>query len=1262
MSTPSSNFAFLTKLHPLWAELGSVAERVFPIDPRSCVVKMRLLAEDMARDMAIQVGIQPSAFDSQLALVRELENRLRLDTKVRDMLHLLRKRGNEAAHQADAPIGFTEGLEVLKIGRELALWYHRTFDNQPDYRPGPFIPPDNPSRKLSELQKQVQDLDQQLEQTRTQQAQHQALLAQREAALQAQLAQEQEMTRQAEAAYAQAEEESSVYRQLAEEGAALAERLKTESAEQEERLKQQLARQEEENARLKERQEALEQKLLAQGQTPTGTLSVDVPLVAAGSTATPLAASIQADRDARLKQLIERASQAARQVDLDEAATRLLIDDQLRQAGWEADSQTLHYAKGTRPQEGRNLAIAEWPMPSQGQRGHPEQADYVLFVGLMPVAIVEAKRFNTAVASYIGQAERYARAFRMENEVLTLPWQAISLKAPWPDGSGNSFQLPYAYACNGRAYIQQHVDSSGIHFRDLRRPCNIAHALRAFHSPEELKAMLGQDIEQAEKALQEQADDYGELSLRDYQKDAIRAIETALAHQKRAALVAMATGTGKTRTCLGLIYRMLRARRFRRILFLVDRTALGDQAMETFQSLKLDSSMPLTDLYTVIGPRDKAKQSAAGGKRGKRKASATQETHVEVSTVQAVVRRLLDDKNPPSAGTYDCIVVDEAHRGYTPDQDMTDGELIFRDQQDYQSTYRQVLDHFDAVKIALTATPAKHTTQIFGLPVFEYSYREAVADGVLVDHEPPIRYETILNKDGIHFKRGEIQTSLNIDTGVTNTAELEDEQDYDVAAFNRGVLNDNFNRVICQALVEDIPLPSEEKTLIFCVNDRHADTVKRLLSEAYHNKLGSYFNQASIEKITGKADQHDKLFRRYKNETEPTVAITVDLLTTGIDVAAICNLVFLRKVKSRILYEQMLGRATRLCPEIGKEAFRIYDAVDLYATLQSVSNMQPLVKNPNTPLSILCAELLASPPQGTRADDGAIQQHRKDVSQQLVQKVDRLMTRVRHRLNQRPSLQDKLDHLEDMIGMPPAELPAYLRKLSKLGAGRNGGHDTEALRAFLETHPKLVSTLETLQMESSGNDSWVTLSDHHDQLTARVQDYGPYQRPEDYLEAFGHFIREQLNQSVALNVIVNRPRDMTREQLREVKLLLDEHEFQVTTLKKAWSQQSNQEITAEIVAYIRRAALGEAFIPFPERVDRAMKHVYALRNWTDKQREWLGRIAKKLKENTQVVVDEEFLRVFTKRSGGPELLNKTLDDQLETVRDTLASHLWGDTA
>mgnify|MGYP000845700498 FL=1 len=1261
MSTPSSNFAFLTKLHPLWAELGSVAERVFPIDPRSCVVKMRLLAEDMARDMAIQVGIQPSAFDSQLALVRELENRLRLDAKVRDMLHLLRKRGNEAAHQADAPIGFTEGLEVLKIGRELALWYHRTFDNQPDYRPGPFIPPDNPSRKLSELQKQVQNLDQQLEQTRTQQAQHQALLAQREAALQAQLAQEQEMTRQAEAAYAQAEEESSVYRQLAEEGAALAERLKTESAEQEERLKQQLARQEEENARLKERQEALEQKLLAQGQTPTGALPVDVPLVAAGSTATPLAASVQADRDARLKQLIERANQAARQVDLDEAATRLLIDDQLRQAGWEADSQTLHYAKGTRPQEGKNLAIAEWPMPSQGQRGHPEQADYVLFIGLMPVAIVEAKRFNTAVASYIGQAERYARAFRMENEVLTLPWQAASLKAPWPDGIGSSFQLPYAYACNGRAYIQQHLDSSGIHFRDLRRPCNIAHALRAFHSPEELKAMLGQDIEQAEKALQEQADDYGELSLRYYQKDAIKAIETALAHQQRTALVAMATGTGKTRTCLGLIYRMLRTQRFRRILFLVDRSALAEQALETFSDEPLDRSLTLADIYNIAGLHDKAPKletSESGQRKVRRKKTRpTKETQVEVTTVQTMVRRLLDDENRLSAGVYDCIIVDEAHRGYTPDQEMTEGELIFRDQQDYQSTYRRVLDHFDAVKIALTATPAKHTTEIFGIPIYEYSYRKAVADGFLVDHEPPVRYLTQLNQHGIHFQSGEDVEYLDTGTGQIERAKLADELNFDVATFNRSVLNENFNRVICQALAEDIPLPSDEKTLIFCVNDRHADTVKRLLNEAYKARYGKSFRQTWIEKITGRADKPDKLIRRFKNEADPTIAITVDLLTTGIDVPAICNLVFLRKVKSRILYEQMLGRATRLCPEIGKEVFRIHDAVDLYATLQSVTDMQPLVKDPSITLERLAAELMLSASDTAPATAGStIQEHQRDIAQQFIQKTGRLMTRVSQLIQRLPDLKPPLDELGRLINMPPADLPSHLRALLRSDAG------TAAITDYLRAHPQLVPALTCLHKAAAGGSPLATLSSHKDQLQERARDYGGYTRPEDYLDAFRRFIREQINQSTALNVIVHRPRDMTRAQLCEVTLLLDQHRFGMATLQKAWNQHSNQDMAAGIVAYIRQAALGEALIPFRDRVDNAMTHIYALRHWTPNQRTWLERIAKQLKSSTQAVVDADFLQEVTEWHGGPERLNGILEDQLETVRDTLASHLWGDTA
>src|SRR5690606_21715955 len=145
---------------------------------------------------------------------------------------------------------------------------------------------------------------------------------------------------------------------------------------------------------------------------------------------------------------------------------------------------------------------------------------------------------------------------------------------------------------------------------------------------------------------------------------------------------------------------------------------------------------------------------------------------------------------------FDCIIIDEAHRGYTLDQEMTEGELALRDTSQYVSSYRRVLDYFDAVRVGLTATPAKHTSEIFGKPVYVYSYREAVADDWLIDHEPPIRFETLLSQNGIHFDRGETVEAIDVRTGDIEAAELEDELDFDIEQFNRRVINENFNRVI----------------------------------------------------------------------------------------------------------------------------------------------------------------------------------------------------------------------------------------------------------------------------------------------------------------------------------------------------------------------------------------------------------------------------------------------------------------------------------
>ncbi len=136
------------------------------------------------------------------------------------------------------------------------------------------------------------------------------------------------------------------------------------------------------------------------------------------------------------------------------------------------------------------------------------------------------------------------------------------------------------------------------------------------------------------------------------------------------------------------------------------------------------------------------------------------------------------------------------------------------------------------------------------------------------------------------------------------------------------------------------------KTLIFAATDAHADIVVGAIKKAFAEAYGE-IDDASVKKITGSVDRVKNLIRSFRNDANPQIVVTVDLLTTGIDVPKITNLVFLRRVNSRILYEQMIGRATRRCDEIGKEVFRIFDAVDLYPHLQNLTDMKPVVVNPS---------------------------------------------------------------------------------------------------------------------------------------------------------------------------------------------------------------------------------------------------------------------------------------------------------------------------
>ncbi|NCT81836.1 MAG: type I restriction-modification system endonuclease [Comamonadaceae bacterium] len=1176
-ATSSANFAFLERDDPLLAQLGASAERYCHADPNACLLKLRQFGEAVAQHVAAVHGFMVGGDRSQADLLTELRRRQVLDGDVMSMLHLLRSHGNNGVHNFQTEA--RGAADALRIARQLGIWFYRAFRNPgPAFRPGPFV---MPTVVLYEdvVRRQAEDLQ------RLQVALH---------AAQAEVESERQQRHQMQAVAEHQAGERQVWEQLAQAEEAERKRLQAEF-----------------DARI---------ALLASDSRMEGLAGTALGFVAANESAA------------------QAMARATREIDLDETETRTLIDRQLRDAGWEADSTELRFGKGVRPERDRCMAIAEWPTASG-------PADYVLFHGLRAIAVVEAKKFSTDVSAVIGQAERYSLGFNSLHggefaRPLNWPEEQAASFAGWPAQASvvegaTHYRVPFVYASNGRGYHRQFETRSGVWFRDLRRSSNHAGALAGWHTPDGLLALLGQDVDAAERQLA--AEPFGYLNLRDYQVRAVQAVEAAVARGDRQALVAMATGTGKTRTVIGLIYRLLKAQRFRRVLFLVDRSSLGEQAQNAFKDARLEQNRRFTEIYELKELADITPDAA---------------TKVHVATVQGMVRRLFgsDDTGSMPIDRYDCIIIDEAHRGYILDREMGEGELQFRDEGDYISAYRRVLDQFDAVKIALTATPAQHTTQIFGNPVYTYTYQEAVIDGWLVDHLPPIRMRTLLAANGIHFDSGETVTVLNT-LGSSEERVLPDEVDYEVDHFNRLVLTPDFNRVVCEELARQLDPFGEEKTLVFCANDQHADLVVRLLTDALEREHGPV-HAKTVLKITGRADRPDELIRLFKNEALPKIAVTVDLLSTGIDVPRIANIVFLRRVRSRILYEQMLGRATRLCPQIGKEYFRIFDAVDLYAALDAVNTMRPVVQNANIPLAQLIQELqdpaAAATVIGLHPRTQQQITHADQVRDQVLVRVRNLLNRAHRLAGQRPEVQQALQQLQLLTGRDPRQLAALLRAMP-----------LDDLRAFLGQHGGALLALRTDTAPSAGVD--MVLAPHQDQLLSVEHGWGSYQRPEDYLSAFHAFIRDNVNRIAALDIVLTRPRELTGEHLRTLLVELARHQFTEPAVRTAFAKARHEDVAATIVGYIRQSALGSPLVPFATRVDRAVERLRARQTWTAPQLRWLERIATTLKD--KVAVDEATFDHGAYASyGGFKAIDQVFAGQGRAVLSALEDEVWNDAA
>ncbi|RXZ00945.1 type I restriction-modification system endonuclease [Fictibacillus sp. S7] len=870
-------------------------------------------------------------------------------------------------------------------------------------------------------------------------------------------------------------------------------------------------------------------------------------------------------------------------LNLTEAETRIKIDVQLRDAGWEADTEKLRYSKGIRPQKGKNLAIAEWPL----KRGF---ADYALFIGLDFIGIIEAKRISKNIPSDIEQAKNYARLVeRKGGEVILQPY-------------GDYF-VPFLFATNGQPFVKQFAEKSGIWFLDARKSTNHPRPLKAWYSPQGLKELLKQDVDRANQQLHDENLDY--LNLRPYQEDAIKSVERAVSDEQRHILLAMATGTGKTRMAIGLIYRLIKYKRFKRILFLVDRTSLGEQAESAFKDSKLENYHSFTEIFELQSLEDN---------------KPNPETKVQIATVQGMLNRVLysdNDEDKPTVDQYDCIIVDEAHRGYTLDKEMSEVEELFRDHQDYVSKYRQVLDYFDATKIGLTATPALHTVEIFGKPVYTYSYREAVIDGYLIDHEPPYQFETALKKTGIKWSAGETVDVYNTRTGEIETELLEDEVNIEVTNFNRTVITENFNRVIFAELAKYIDPTSPGKTLIFAATDDHADMVVRIFKDELEQIHGPIDDNA-VMKITGSIKNPSQAIKLYKNELLPNIAVTVDLLTTGIDVPAITNLVFLRRVRSRILYEQMLGRATRRYDEIGKDHFSIYDAVGIYESLKPYTTMKPVVTSPKITVQQLVNELKQI------EDKNQQEQHKEE----LMAKVQR---RKQHWLEK-----DYEDFKVLSGGKTVNEFIAWMKQA-----------EPKEVVEKLTTNQNILRFLD----ENRGRPALQYISTHEDEIKEVTRGYGDAEKPEDYLQSFSQFIKENMNLIPALQVVCTRPKELTRNQLRELRIALDQKGFTEKGLQTAWRDTKNEDIAADIISFIRQQALGDPLIDHEDRIKQAMKKIYSMKPWPKVQRSWLERIEKQLLKES--VLDPDPEQAFNvepfKSRGGYKQLNKIFSGQLDDI-------------
>lgn len=944
-----------------------------------------------------------------------------------------------------------------------------------------------------------------------------------------------------------------------------------------------------------------------------------------------------------------------------ERAARKNIDRLLTAAGW-----TVQDYRDRNLYAGRGIAVREFPLV----RGYGF-ADYLLYVDGKAVGVVEAKAEGATLTGVEPQSGKYAEG---------VPPQVPAPVRP----------LPFLYQSTG---VETRF-TNGLDPDPRSRP--VFH----FHRPETLAQWIAgaprarrvaEPAGRGGSLLTGTRAEYGvgsanlraevrqmpplpERGLWPAQQRAVANLEESLATNRPRSLIQMATGSGKTYTAVTAIYRLIKHGGARRVLFLVDRGNLGKQALKEFQGyVTPDDGRTFTELYNVQHLTSNVVDPVA---------------RVCISTIQRLYSILRGEPEMPEEreevplATLASLLREPVPVAYNPALPVEFFDVVFADEchRSIYTLWRQVLEYFDAFLVGLTATPAKQTFAFFDRNlVMEYGHAQAVADEVNVDYDV-YRIRTRITEQGSVIEAGEVVEKRERATRRPRWERLDDDLEYAAREVDRSVVVPDQIRTVVRTFRERLfteifPGRTEvPKTLIFAKDDAHAEEIVQIVREEFGK--GNDFAQKITYRTSGVSPE--QLIQDFRNAYNPRIAVTVDMIATGTDIKPVEAVVFMRDVKSRVLFDQMKGRGVRVIkpddlkavtPDAqAKTRFVVVDCVGV-TEREDFSDTSSLDRKPSVSLKSLLdfirsgstdpevvstlASRLARLDLMLGAEEKA--QVREAAGGISLQQITAGMVRALDADEQARAAREAFG-IPDRVEPGEAEVAAAGERLI-----------AEAVRP-VAGNPALIQLLQDLKKAKEQTIDRASL----DEVLEAGYDSAARERARELTQSFERFLEEHRDEITALQLLYgSNGRRLTHDEARELVAAITKPPRRWTP-DDLWAayealdaahvhRASKPALLSNVVRLVRFAMHRDPeLVPHPEvareRFAAWMAEQEARgRSFTAEQREWLEAIRDHVAANLEITREDFEYSPFAQKGGfpgayrafGPEL--KTIMDELTEV-------------